>query len=852
MKTTSCAALHKFAARTWSAIRHLSLSVLFLSLGVVSAVNIKAACPPFFQLNSPSPQAINQFGYGMCAIGDVDGDGVVDFAIGDPTDNDSGPQHGAVRAYSGVDQHILWTSYAPSDWQGVGASGGPHFGWSVISAGCDLDSDGVNDLLVGSPDAAVTLSNVTASLAEPRLGFVDLQKAHLAPIHATTKMDGNGRPADQPNLTLGPNRIWYGGVWRVSGRTGQISWGFLWSNSAQLGISISAGDFDGNGSMDVAMGAPDNGYESSADQTGIVGIANLLTGLPTYSLHDRLFETSGDGFGSSVANIGDFNGDGYPDIAVGAPYHLNDHIDQFHPFWMNQGTVYVYSGRTGLLITKFVPPSPELGGRSGIFGFSIAGIGDYNGDGKADFVVGDPMGDSRGFYENPQNSLGFEFGWPAPFGPDLGGQLNGAVYICYGGDQAYTYMGQRFGLQYASGPYRNSEFGVHVAGLGDINGDGRPDFAVSQRGGVKIFANGGGNLQIPSEAIPPKTEITLAGVGDFNNSGIRSILVAAIQKPFNIAEDADDPVGTGTVFLWGLKTECGNCPSYALNDPDHDGVCGSADNCPPVPNSDQHDTDGDGVGDACDNSPLAYNPSQTDTDGDGVGDGIGNIGDNCRYVYNPDQKDWDHDGIGDVCQPTLPGTVVSVQPLPEVRVTYGQVSDTGVTGASLSHMAPPPGSAYFQFIPVDSPNVYNITTTSGHNGDINVCIHYRDSGLTCPEAKLKLMHWNDTTLAWQDVTISRDTINNEICGHTTHLSPFAVAEFIMCSYCVGTTGNVNNTGGVDLADLSALVTYLTGGGYELPCPQEANVNAVGNVDLADLSALVSYLTGGGNVLPSCP
>jgi cytoskeletal protein RodZ len=69
--------------------------------------------------------------------------------------------------------------------------------------------------------------------------------------------------------------------------------------------------------------------------------------------------------------------------------------------------------------------------------------------------------------------------------------------------------------------------------------------------------------------------------------------------------------------------------------------------------------------------------------------------------------------------------------------------------------------------------------------------------------------------------------------------------------CVGVTGNVNTVGSVDLADLSALVNYLTGGGYVPPCMAEANVNTVGTVDLADLSSLVSYLTGGGFVLPSC-
>ena len=72
------------------------------------------------------------------------------------------------------------------------------------------------------------------------------------------------------------------------------------------------------------------------------------------------------------------------------------------------------------------------------------------------------------------------------------------------------------------------------------------------------------------------------------------------------------------------------------------------------------------------------------------------------------------------------------------------------------------------------------------------------------------------------------------------------------SCCTGTTGNVNMAGIVDLADLSSLVSYLTGGGYVLPCVPEANVNSAGIVDLADLSSLVSYLTGGGYILPVCP
>lgn len=70
--------------------------------------------------------------------------------------------------------------------------------------------------------------------------------------------------------------------------------------------------------------------------------------------------------------------------------------------------------------------------------------------------------------------------------------------------------------------------------------------------------------------------------------------------------------------------------------------------------------------------------------------------------------------------------------------------------------------------------------------------------------------------------------------------------------CTGTTGNVNLTGGVDLADLSMLVSFLTVGTPAPVCRTEANINAVGVIDLADMSALVSYLTGGGYILPACP
>ena len=69
--------------------------------------------------------------------------------------------------------------------------------------------------------------------------------------------------------------------------------------------------------------------------------------------------------------------------------------------------------------------------------------------------------------------------------------------------------------------------------------------------------------------------------------------------------------------------------------------------------------------------------------------------------------------------------------------------------------------------------------------------------------------------------------------------------------CVGTVGNIDGAGIVDLSDLYALVAYLTGSGYTPQCGDEANIDSWGIVDLIDLTALVAYLSGAGYPLPPC-
>lgn len=87
---------------------------------------------------------------------------------------------------------------------------------------------------------------------------------------------------------------------------------------------------------------------------------------------------------------------------------------------------------------------------------------------------------------------------------------------------------------------------------------------------------------------------------------------------------------------------------------------------------------------------------------------------------------------------------------------------------------------------------------------------------------------------------------------TTKVQAFDGSVTALHGCCIGKRGNVNSSGIIDLGDLSALVSYLTGSGFVPPCMDAANVNGSGIVDLGDLSALVSYLTGSGFQLVNCP
>lgn len=208
------------------------------------------------------------------------------------------------------------------------------------------------------------------------------------------------------------------------------------------------------------------------------------------------------GFGITVVQPGDLNGDGHEDLAVGATTF--DAAGGAIP-----GRVYVYFGGPGADATPDVVLTGESVGDR--FGYALAAAGDVNGDGSRDLIVGAYQNDARG--ANAGRAYVY-FGGPGLDSvPDL--VLNGAT----AGDQ----------------------FGIAVAGVGDVNGDGRDDLLVGARfnatggfqaGRAYVFFGGTSLDAVPDLVITSTTPgerfgFTVARAGDVNGDWRDDFLVGA-------------------------------------------------------------------------------------------------------------------------------------------------------------------------------------------------------------------------------------------------------------------------------------------------------------------------------------